>query len=198
MPRRNDIQKILVIGSGPIVIGQSAEFDYSGTQACKALRQEGYEVVLVNSNPATIMTDPELADRTYIEPLTREYVEEIIRIEAEMLTALPDRRQVCAAANRRRADGAQPRRRSGRCGRSRSLQRRADRREARGHQEGRRPAALQGCDDSHRPRSFEVGAGEQSSRRAWISQGRSAFRFSSGPALRWAARAAASPTTAKS
>ena len=85
MPRRNDIQKILVIGSGPIVIGQSAEFDYSGTQACKALKQEGYEVVLVNSNPATIMTDPELADRTYIEPLTRSYVEEIIRIESEML-----------------------------------------------------------------------------------------------------------------
>jgi len=85
MPRRDDIQKILVIGSGPIVIGQSAEFDYSGTQACKALRQEGYEVVLVNSNPATIMTDPELADRTYIEPLTRSYVEEIIRIESEML-----------------------------------------------------------------------------------------------------------------
>jgi carbamoyl-phosphate synthase large subunit len=87
MPRRDDIQKILVIGSGPIVIGQSAEFDYSGTQACKALKQEGYEVVLVNSNPATIMTDPDLADRTYIEPLTREYVEEIIRIEAEMLAA---------------------------------------------------------------------------------------------------------------
>jgi carbamoyl-phosphate synthase large subunit len=87
MPRRDDIHKILVIGSGPIVIGQSAEFDYSGTQACKALKQEGYEVVLVNSNPATIMTDPDLADRTYIEPLTREYVEEIIRIEAEMLTA---------------------------------------------------------------------------------------------------------------
>ena len=85
MPRRNDIQKILVIGSGPIVIGQSAEFDYSGTQACKALKQEGYEVVLVNSNPATIMTDPELADRTYIEPLTPQYVEEIIRIETEML-----------------------------------------------------------------------------------------------------------------
>jgi carbamoyl-phosphate synthase large subunit len=89
MPRRNDIQKILVIGSGPIVIGQSAEFDYSGTQACKALRAEGYEVVLVNSNPATIMTDPELADRTYIEPLTRNYVEEIIRREAEMLSAVP-------------------------------------------------------------------------------------------------------------
>ncbi len=90
MPRRNDIQKILVIGSGPIVIGQSAEFDYSGTQACKALKQEGYEVVLVNSNPATIMTDPELADRTYIEPLTREYVEEIIRIEAEMIAKQPN------------------------------------------------------------------------------------------------------------
>jgi carbamoyl-phosphate synthase large subunit len=85
MPRRNDIQKILVIGSGPIVIGQSAEFDYSGTQACKALKQEGYEVVLVNSNPATIMTDPELADRTYVEPLVRTYVEEILRIETEML-----------------------------------------------------------------------------------------------------------------
>src|ERR1700678_1910544 len=86
MPRRNDITKILVIGSGPIVIGQSAEFDYSGTQACKALKAEGYEVVLVNSNPATIMTDPELADRTYIEPLTREYVEEIIRRECERMT----------------------------------------------------------------------------------------------------------------
>ena len=90
MPRRNDIQKILVIGSGPIIIGQSAEFDYSGTQACKALKQEGYEVVLVNSNPATIMTDPELADRTYIEPLNHDYVEEIIRIEAEMLSSKPD------------------------------------------------------------------------------------------------------------
>ena len=86
MPRRNDITKILVIGSGPIVIGQSAEFDYSGTQACKALRADGYEVVLVNSNPATIMTDPDTADRTYIEPLTLEYVEEILRIETEMLT----------------------------------------------------------------------------------------------------------------
>ena len=70
MPRRTDIRKIMIIGSGPIVIGQACEFDYSGTQACKALRQEGYELVLVNSNPATIMTDPELADRTYIEPLT--------------------------------------------------------------------------------------------------------------------------------
>src|SRR5215831_5231955 len=85
MPRRNDITKILIIGSGPIVIGQSAEFDYSGTQACKALKAEGYEVVLANSNPATIMTDPEMADRTYIEPLTKTYLEEIIRREAEMI-----------------------------------------------------------------------------------------------------------------
>src|SRR6266487_4209320 len=81
MPRRTDIRKILIIGSGPIVIGQACEFDYSGTQACKALRQEGYEVVLVNSNPATIMTDPEMADRTYIEPLTVESVSAIIRKE---------------------------------------------------------------------------------------------------------------------
>jgi carbamoyl-phosphate synthase large subunit len=84
MPKRTDISKILIIGSGPIVIGQSAEFDYSGTQACKALKAEGFEVVLANSNPATIMTDPESADRTYIEPLRREYLEEIIRVEREM------------------------------------------------------------------------------------------------------------------
>lgn len=81
MPRRNDLHKILLLGSGPIVIGQASEFDYSGTQACKALREEGYEVVLVNSNPATIMTDPETADRTYIEPLTPEIVEKVIAKE---------------------------------------------------------------------------------------------------------------------
>src|SRR5437868_1528305 len=81
MPKRTDIHKILIIGSGPIVIGQACEFDYSGTQACKALRQEGYEVVLVNSNPATIMTDPETADRTYIEPLPVDSVAAIIERE---------------------------------------------------------------------------------------------------------------------
>ncbi len=81
MPRRNDLHKILIIGSGPIVIGQACEFDYSGTQACKALREEGYEVVLVNSNPATIMTDPETADRTYIEPLIPEVLEKVIAKE---------------------------------------------------------------------------------------------------------------------
>src|SRR6187549_1288743 len=81
MPRRNDIHRILLIGSGPIVIGQAAEFDYSGTQASRALREEGYEVILVNSNPATIMTDPEIADRTYLEPVTPEYVELVIAKE---------------------------------------------------------------------------------------------------------------------
>jgi carbamoyl-phosphate synthase large subunit len=81
MPKRTDIHKILIIGSGPIVIGQACEFDYSGSQACKALKEEGYEVVLINSNPATIMTDPELADRTYIEPITPEIVEKIIELE---------------------------------------------------------------------------------------------------------------------
>ena len=81
MPRRNDIHKILLIGSGPIVIGQACEFDYSGSQACKAIREEGYEVVLINSNPATIMTDPEMADRTYIEPITWEFVAKVIEKE---------------------------------------------------------------------------------------------------------------------
>ncbi len=81
MPKRTDIKKILILGAGPIVIGQACEFDYSGTQACKALREEGFEVVLVNSNPATIMTDPEMADRTYIEPITPGVVEQIIAVE---------------------------------------------------------------------------------------------------------------------
>src|SRR3982751_83990 len=78
MPKRTDITTILIIGAGPIVIGQACEFDYSGTQACKALREEGYVVVLVNSNPATIMTDPDMADRTYVEPITWEVVAQII------------------------------------------------------------------------------------------------------------------------
>src|SRR6187431_3433231 len=81
MPRRTDLHRILVIGSGPIIIGQAAEFDYSGTQATKALKEEGYEVILINSNPATIMTDPEFADRTYIEPITAEVIEAIIERE---------------------------------------------------------------------------------------------------------------------
>src|SRR6266481_7387998 len=81
MPKRTDISSILIIGAGPIVIGQACEFDYSGVQACKTLRAEGYRIVLVNSNPATIMTDPDIADATYIEPITPEMVEKIIARE---------------------------------------------------------------------------------------------------------------------
>jgi pyruvate carboxylase len=81
MPKRTDIKKVLVIGSGPIIIGQAAEFDYAGTQACLALKEEGYEVILVNSNPATIMTDTTIADKVYMEPLTLEYVAKILRYE---------------------------------------------------------------------------------------------------------------------
>ena len=81
MPKRKDLKKILVVGAGPIIIGQACEFDYSGTQACKALRDEGYKVVLINSNPATIMTDPDVADKTYIEPITLEVLEKILKKE---------------------------------------------------------------------------------------------------------------------
>jgi carbamoyl-phosphate synthase large subunit len=81
MPKRTDIDSVLIIGAGPIVIGQACEFDYSGVQACKALRQEGYRVILVNSNPATIMTDPSVADATYIEPITTDFVTKIIAKE---------------------------------------------------------------------------------------------------------------------
>ena len=85
MPKRTDIQKIMVIGSGPIIIGQAAEFDYAGTQACLSLKEEGYEVILVNSNPATIMTDKEIADKVYIEPITLEFVTRITVRNAQML-----------------------------------------------------------------------------------------------------------------
>ena len=79
MPKRKDLKKILVVGAGPIIIGQACEFDYSGTQACKALKDEGYKVVLINSNPATIMTDPDVADKTYIEPITLHVLERILK-----------------------------------------------------------------------------------------------------------------------
>jgi len=81
MPKRTDIKSILIIGAGPIIIGQACEFDYSGAQACKALKEEGYRVILINSNPATIMTDPDMADATYIEPITPEFVTKIIEKE---------------------------------------------------------------------------------------------------------------------
>ena len=109
MPKRTDIKSVMVIGSGPIVIGQAAEFDYSGTQACRVLREEGIRVILVNSNPATIMTDPEMADATYIEPISTPILEQII-------------------ANAGRTDRAERGHGAGRGGRAQEVQRRADRR----------------------------------------------------------------------
>ena len=102
MPKRTDIKSILIIGAGPIIIGQACEFDYSGTQACKALKDEGYRIILVNSNPATIMTDPDLADATYMEPITPEVVAKIIEKERARRAAAhhgrPDRAQLRAVA----------------------------------------------------------------------------------------------------
>lgn len=101
MPKRTDIKSILILGAGPIVIGQACEFDYSGAQACKALREEGYRVILVNSNPATIMTDPEMADATYIEPIHWEVVRKIIEKERPTRCCQPwgaDGAELCAGA----------------------------------------------------------------------------------------------------
>ena len=157
MPKRTDISKILILGSGPIVIGQSAEFDYSGTQACKALKSEGYEVVLANSNPATIMTDPEIADRTYIEPLTLEYLEEIIRIERELspsagFAVLPTvGGQTALNLAIELSDG----------GVLEKYNAKPDWRERGRHQESGRPPLLQRRDAEDRPRCAQVRAGEQ-------------------------------------
>ena len=132
MPKRTDISSILIIGAGPIVIGQAAEFDYSGSQAVKALKAEGYRVIVVNSNPATIMTDPELADATYIEPITPEIVAKILREGAA-------RR---AAADDGRADRAQHRAGAVQGRDARAARDRADRRQCRGDREGRGPAEV--------------------------------------------------------
>ena len=137
MPKRDDISTILLLGSGPIVIGQACEFDYSGTQACKALREEGYRVVLVNSNPATIMTDPALADRTYIEPITPGGGRSVIEREAERHA---DRRD---PPDPRRADRPQLRLRAVRSGHSPGARRRDDRRRPRGHPRGRGSRGVQ-------------------------------------------------------
>ena len=134
MPKREDLKSVLVIGSGPIVIGQACEFDYSGTQACRVLRAEGLRVSLVNSNPATIMTDPEFADATYVEPITPEFVEMIIAKER------PD----ALLATLGGSDGAEHRGGAarGRC--AGEVQRRAHRGEHRGDSGGGEPAAVQG------------------------------------------------------
>ncbi len=109
MPKRTDIHSVLIIGAGPIIIGQACEFDYSGTQACKALKEEGYRVILVNSNPATIMTDPEFADRTYLEPITPECIEKIIAREVEEMKRLKANGKLVLAADARRPNRAQHR-----------------------------------------------------------------------------------------
>ncbi len=134
MPKRTDLKHVLVIGSGPIVIGQACEFDYSGTQACRVLRSEGIRVSLVNSNPATIMTDPEFADATYVEPITPEFVELVIAKERPdaILPTLGGQTALNTAVALHEA------RRAG------EVRRRADRREHRRDQPGRGPAAVQG------------------------------------------------------
>ena len=134
MPKRTDLSHVLVIGSGPIVIGQACEFDYSGTQACRVLRAEGLRVSLVNSNPATIMTDPEFADATYVEPITPEFVEKVIAAGAAGR----------AAAHPGRTDRAQHRGRAVRVRGAGQVRRGADRREHRRHPARRGPAAVQG------------------------------------------------------
>ena len=156
MPRRSDISTIMIIGAGPIVIGQACEFDYSGTQACKALRQDGYRIVLVNSNPATIMTDPDMADRTYVEPITPEVVGKIIAAERHavpggfaLLPTMGGQTALnCALALEKH-------------GRAGGARRRTDRRQgARGDRQGRGPRAVPGCDDGkiglETPRSHHV------------------------------------------
>ncbi len=134
MPKRTDIQSVLVIGSGPIVIGQAAEFDYSGTQACRVLKAEGLRVILVNSNPATIMTDPEIADATYVEPITPEFVEKIIAKEQ------PDALLPTLGGQTAPQHGDLPARER----RPRQVRRRADRRQRRGDPQGRGPRPVQG------------------------------------------------------
>ena len=142
MPKRTDIHSIMIIGAGPIVIGQACEFDYSGAQACKALRAEGYRVILVNSNPATIMTDPGLADATYIEPITPEMVEKIIAREK---TRRP-------AADHGRPDRAQHRDEAFRQWRSGAPRRRTDRRQGRRHRPRRGPPEIPRRDGRNRHR----------------------------------------------
>ena len=155
MPKRTDISTILIIGAGPIIIGQACEFDYSGTQACKTLRAEGYRIVLINSNPATIMTDPDMADRTYIEPITPEIVEKII---AKERYAIPGGFALLPTMGGQTALNcalslAQD-------GRARALRRRDDRRHRRGDRQGRGPRALPRGDDAHRPQDAALASGE--------------------------------------
>ena len=182
MPKRTDIQKILIIGAGPIVIGQACEFDYSGTQACKALREEGYEVVLVNSNPATIMTDPEMADRTYIEPITPEVVEQIIAVERPdaVLPTLGGQTGLNVGLALHESGVLEP------------LRLRADRRQApRRSARPRTASCSRRCMEEIGLRAPAAGWRTASTRPARSSATRSACPASSGRASPWAAPAAA-------
>jgi carbamoyl-phosphate synthase large subunit len=143
MPKRTDISSILIIGAGPIVIGQACEFDYSGAQACKALREEGYRVILVNSNPATIMTDPSLADATYIEPITPDMVEKII-IREKPDALLP------TMGGQTALNTAMSLAKSG-------VRRGTDRRESRCDRPGGGSAEISRCDGGNRDRRAEIG-----------------------------------------
>ena len=178
LPRRDDIHSICLIGSGPIVIGQACEFDYAGCQALKVLREDGYRTIVVNSNPATIMTDPGFADRTYLEPLDLEGV-------ADVLAPRAARR---AAADDGRPDRAQPRARAARGGRARRARRRADRREGRRDRARRGPRALQGTRSSRAACACRPRASSRDS----TSSTASACPRSCGPRSRSAATAAAS------
>ena len=166
MPKRTDIESILIIGAGPIIIGQACEFDYSGAQACKALREEGYRVILVNSNPATIMTDPEMADVTYIEPITWPMVAKIIERERPdaLLPTMGGQTALNCALDLAR-EGVLD-----------QVRRRADRRVEEGDRQGRGPREVQGGDDAHRPRLARARASRTTSSRRSRCRRRSASR----------------------
>ena len=193
MPKRTDISSILIIGAGPIVIGQACEFDYSGTQACKALKAEGYRVVLVNSNPATIMTDPDLADATYIEPITPEIVAKIIAKERyvlpggfALLPTMGGQTALNTALSLRKMGVLE------------KFDVTDDRRHRRRHRQGRGPQAVPRGDDQDRAGDAALASGQDADPGAAKRSKTSGCRPSSGRRSRSAAPAAASPTTRRS
>ena len=186
VPKRTDIHKILIIGAGPIVIGQACEFDYSGTQACKALREEGFEVVLVNSNPATIMTDPDMADRTYIEPITVGVIEQILAIEKPDAVLPTLGGQTGSTSRWTRSDGALERHGCMLIGADAETIRKAEDREL-----------FKQLHGGNRPGDRREALWPTTLMKLARSATRSACLACCGRALRWGAQEAASLTTAK-